>query len=60
MTWKYETVAQYYARVGEWHKWFAWYPIYVGGTAYWLCTIECKFTLVILDLGYWDYRGPIS
>lgn len=24
----------------EWRRWFAWYPVYIDGTAYWLEYIE--------------------
>jgi hypothetical protein len=36
MKWKYETNEEKISRLSEWRKWFAWYPVYINGTAYWL------------------------
>lgn len=36
MRWRYKTFAEKKAEVSEWHRWFAWYPVRIEGTAVWL------------------------
>lgn len=27
MKWRYETMDEYWKRIENWHRWFAWYPV---------------------------------
>ena len=40
MRWKYKTWVQELSYRAEWKPWFAWKPIFLNGTAYWLETME--------------------
>ena len=42
MKWKYETWAEKDERLQQWHRWFAWHPVWSEGTGYWLCHLERK------------------
>lgn len=54
MIFKRETNKEYFTRIKQWHKWFAWYPVAFDGGIAWLSYVEC-----IYDQGYcnsWTYR----
>ena len=57
-----ESIGQRQTRVGIWHRWFAWHPVWCGpkGRRRWLEYVERKGT-VGRDMDgecwtYWDYR----
>lgn len=57
MRWKYETWRQRAIRCGNWHKWFAWHPVYSeDGDAYWLEYVQRKEIINIFGWVY-QYRG---
>lgn len=59
MNWKYETYGARRRRIAQWHKWFAWHPVWTDmGTGHWLETVEAKYE-DFYDIGYWKYR-PIT
>ena len=39
--------------IGVWHRWWAWYPVYIDGTVWWLENIERR--RVIAE---WEFRPP--
>lgn len=60
MKWIYETEAQRITRLIEWHKWFAWKPVYVKGTAYWLTTIYRRGVIdMYCEIAYYEYLGEL-
>ena len=45
--------------IGEWHKWFAWWPTYIGNELVWLETIERRGECLVglMDVHtIWKYR----
>lgn len=50
MKWKRETAEDRYRRRLDWHKWFAWYPVRVGGQVVWLETIERSVDRVATEM----------
>lgn len=60
MRWQYKTYATKREERLVWHTWFAWYPAFHEGRAFWLVFIERKYTLIIRsiagEIGYWEYR----
>jgi hypothetical protein len=41
MRFHYETFDKQKARLGQWHRWFAWFPVDIAlGTTVWLETVE--------------------
>ena len=42
----------------EWHRWFAWFPVFVGRDRYWLQTVERRWGLVP-DQGSCEYLSDI-
>lgn len=59
-----ETVSEYEERMGEWHNWFAWYPIRMAPhRCAWLQTVERRGVLkssFYEQWIQWEYRprGP--
>lgn len=39
MKWRFETQVERESRLGNWHRWFAWYPAKINGSAVWLSFI---------------------
>lgn len=36
MKWSGESTLEYWRRVGRWHKWFAWRPVFCDDTSRWV------------------------
>lgn len=62
MKWKYETPEERIKRLEKWHKKFAWFPIKIDGTKYWLEFVERRMGLFIAathisdPIFYCEYR----
>jgi hypothetical protein len=41
-----------------WCRWFAWYPVSVGGERVWLEWVERRFAGFVLDDWFYCYRLP--
>jgi hypothetical protein len=55
MRFKRETYRQKQARIGRWHRWFAWFPVVVDEHWAWLEYVERQGDFD--DYGIlWDYR----
>jgi hypothetical protein len=37
----------------KWHRWYAWHPVYVGGSWVWLEHLERRSVVVPLDIEIW-------
>jgi hypothetical protein len=48
-----------WSRNFEWHRWFAWYPVYFNGWIVWLETVECRLTNGGRGADYWEYRDEV-
>ena len=41
-----------------WQRWWAWYPVDIDGTTYWLCYISRRLHNSLSGVGYYTYRLP--
>lgn len=55
MKWRSESVQECVARISQWHRWFAWYPVRIGSEIYWLETVERRRDWHY-DGGFWLHR----
>lgn len=52
----------YFRRVGKWHRWFAWYPVYTDGgdSVVWWVWVERRGDRLHMDRASqgtrWEYR----
>lgn len=61
MKWKYETWRQKLERLENWHRWFAWHPVWDEECGYWLEYVDRKGHFVAMpDVAFWNwsYRKP--
>ena len=61
MCWKFETQEEYRARIAEWHRVFAWWPVVVSpGRKCWLMWVEQRahyWHSRRFDGFTWEYRN---
>ncbi|MGY6249725.1 hypothetical protein ACXIUS_19560 [Bosea thiooxidans] len=64
MRWRSETIEMREARLGQWHEWFAWYPVRVGESQVWWELVERRGAWVVLrrhdwwtNVWRWIYRN---
>lgn len=38
--WSYETYQAKNDRLAQWHRWFAWHPVWYQGVGFWLMSVE--------------------
>ena len=43
----------------EWHKWFAWYPVFTGDSYVWLDYVN-RCGAYDEGLAYWKYKAIVS